>query len=96
MSLTFAVFISECMFFSSQSSILFSTTSISFPIIFVFHSKYSSAYRHKIQNYLPTMNLFFCQSQLTVSQDSLELQLCLGYKGVADPFKLMTGGNLRK
>lgn len=87
-SLSFAVFISDYLFFSSQCSIwLFSTVSIFFPIIFVLHFKYPSTYLYSILNDLPTMKLLFCQSQLCLNQDSLALQLCLGYNGVTDPFQ---------
>lgn len=76
------------LFFSSQCSIwLFSTVSIFFPIIFVLHFKYPSAYLYSILNDLPNMKLLFCKSQLLINQDSLALQLCLGYNGVTDPFQ---------
>ena len=87
-SLSFAVFISDYLFFSSQCSIwLFSTVSIFFPIIFVLHLKYPSAYLYSILNDLPNMKLLFCTSQLHINQDSLALQLCLGYNGVTVPFQ---------
>lgn len=51
------------------------------------HFKYPSTYLYSTPNDLPNMKLLFCKSQLHINQDSLALQLCLGYNGATDPFQ---------